>query len=95
MGGGRQRRFAGTNLKPHRLLENAQTPTSRVHAVLGGLTMILVQVFAFSSLIKLEDKVKWLFGLRINATGNDHKRTFIPSPIANKNSDCTFGDNIS
>ena len=32
----RQRRFAGTNFKPHKLPENAQTPTSRVHALLGG-----------------------------------------------------------
>jgi len=31
----RQRHFAGTNLKPSKLPENAQTPTSRVHAVLA------------------------------------------------------------
>ena len=37
VGGTRQRHFDGTNLKPHKLLENAQTPTSRVHAVLGSL----------------------------------------------------------
>jgi hypothetical protein len=36
VGGTRQRYFAGTNSKPRKLLENAQTPTSRVHAVLGG-----------------------------------------------------------
>ena len=36
VGGMRQRHFDGTNLKPHKLPENAQTPTSRVHAVLGG-----------------------------------------------------------
>ena len=35
VGGTRQRHFDGTNLKPHKLPENAQTPTSRVHAVLG------------------------------------------------------------
>src|SRR6266542_4898702 len=35
VGGTRQRRFAGTHSKPHKTLENAQTPTSRVHAVLG------------------------------------------------------------
>jgi hypothetical protein len=35
-GGMRQRRFDGTNSKPRKLLENAQTPTRRVHAVLGG-----------------------------------------------------------
>jgi hypothetical protein len=35
VGGTRQRHFAGTNFKPHKLPENAQTPTSRVHAVLG------------------------------------------------------------
>jgi len=35
VGGTRQRRFAGTSFKPKKLLENAQTPTSRVHAVLA------------------------------------------------------------
>jgi hypothetical protein len=34
--GTRQRRFAGTNFKPNKLLENAQTPTSWVHGVLGA-----------------------------------------------------------
>jgi hypothetical protein len=37
VGGTRQRHFDGTNFKPHKLPENAQTPTSRVHAVLGGV----------------------------------------------------------
>jgi hypothetical protein len=36
VGGTRQRHFAGINFKPRKLLKNAQTPTSRVHAVLGG-----------------------------------------------------------
>jgi hypothetical protein len=36
VGGTRQRHFAGADLKPHKLLENAQTPTRRVHAVLGS-----------------------------------------------------------
>jgi hypothetical protein len=35
VGGTRQRRFAGTHSKPRKLLENAQTPTRRVHAVLA------------------------------------------------------------
>jgi hypothetical protein len=29
--------FAGTDFKPRKLLENAATPTRRVHAVLGAL----------------------------------------------------------
>jgi len=37
VGGTRQRHFDGTNLEPRKLLENAQTPTSRVHAVLGSV----------------------------------------------------------
>jgi len=37
VGGTRQRRFGGTSLEPRKLLENAQTSTSRVHAVLGSL----------------------------------------------------------
>jgi hypothetical protein len=36
VGGRRQRYFAGTNFKPHKLPENAATPTRRVHAVLGS-----------------------------------------------------------
>jgi hypothetical protein len=35
VGGTRKRCFAGTSLKPHKRPENTQTPTSRVHAVLG------------------------------------------------------------
>ncbi len=37
VGGTRQRRFGGTNSKPRKRLENAATPTRRVHAVLGGV----------------------------------------------------------
>jgi hypothetical protein len=37
VGGTRQRHFDGTNSKPRNLLENAATPTSRVHALLGNL----------------------------------------------------------
>jgi len=37
VGGTRQRRFDGTRLEPRKLPENAATPTSRVHAVLGAL----------------------------------------------------------
>jgi hypothetical protein len=37
VGGRRQRHFAGTDFKPRNLPENAQTPTRRVHAVLGGI----------------------------------------------------------
>ena len=36
VGGTRGRHFAGTSLKPRQLPENAATPTSRVHALLGG-----------------------------------------------------------
>ena len=39
VGGTRERRFAGTNFKPHKLPENAATPTRRVHAVLGVLVL--------------------------------------------------------
>jgi hypothetical protein len=37
VGGTRQRHFAGTSFEPRKLPENAQTPTRRVHAVLGGV----------------------------------------------------------
>jgi len=37
VGGTRQRRFDGTSFEPSILPENAATPTSRVHAVLGAV----------------------------------------------------------
>jgi hypothetical protein len=40
VGGTRERHFDGTDFKPHGVLENAPTPTSRVHAVLGNFTVI-------------------------------------------------------
>jgi hypothetical protein len=36
VGGTRQRYFDGTNFKPRKVPENAQTPTSQVHAVLAA-----------------------------------------------------------
>jgi hypothetical protein len=39
VGGTRERHFAGTHFKPRKEPENAQTPTSRVHAVLGGVNI--------------------------------------------------------
>jgi len=43
--GTRQRHFDGTNLKPRKLPENAQSPTSRVHAVLGGNPLRFINLF--------------------------------------------------
>jgi hypothetical protein len=37
VGGTRERHFDGTSFKPRKLPENAQTPTRRVHAVLGSM----------------------------------------------------------
>ncbi|HLO29332.1 MAG TPA: hypothetical protein VK249_09370, partial [Anaerolineales bacterium] len=37
VGGTRKHHFAETRSKLCKLFENAQTPTSRVHAVLGGV----------------------------------------------------------
>src|SRR6266511_4888801 len=45
VGGTRSRHFDGTSFKPRNLPENAQTPTSRVHTVLGSaLTRHLAQL---------------------------------------------------
>src|SRR6266498_82463 len=41
VGGTRGRHFAGTNLKPCKLPKNAQTPTSRVHALLARFLLML------------------------------------------------------
>ena len=43
VGGMRERGFDGTSFEPRKLPKNAQTPTSRVHAVLGGLWFNLFQ----------------------------------------------------
>ena len=40
VGGTRQRCFDGTNFEPRKLPENAQTPISRVHALLGGFVQV-------------------------------------------------------
>ena len=48
VGGTRERHFDGTNLKPRTMPENAQTPTSRVHAVLARyiISLVVFQRFA-------------------------------------------------
>jgi len=43
-GGTGGRRFDGTNFEPRKVLENAQTPASRVHAVLDGFTVSNEQI---------------------------------------------------
>ncbi len=43
-GGTRQRRFDGTKLEPKKLPENAQTPTRRVHAVLGCVLTVSMSI---------------------------------------------------
>ena len=48
VGGTRERHFTGTNFKPRKLPENAQTPTSRVHAVLGVFVGIRFMPLAIS-----------------------------------------------
>ena len=42
VGGTRQCHFDGTHSKPHKLPENAATPTRRVHAVLGAYSKNLL-----------------------------------------------------
>ena len=49
VGGTGQRRFAGINYKLRKLLNNAQTPTSRVHALLGGVVWNSILLFIFYS----------------------------------------------
>jgi hypothetical protein len=50
VGGTRERHLAGTHFKPRKLLENAQTPTSRVHAVLGAVLGLILSIL-FSNTI--------------------------------------------
>jgi len=55
VGGTRQRHFAGTNFKPRKLVENAQTPTRRVHAVSGCLYER--HVHCYKQMIKPKDEM--------------------------------------
>jgi hypothetical protein len=50
VGGTRERHFDGTNSKPRKLPENAQTPTSRVHALLGGKALGAIMAAEVGSL---------------------------------------------
>jgi hypothetical protein len=54
VGGTRQRHFDGTNFKPRKLLENAATPTRRVHALLGSLLEATMRLGFLSSFSTLE-----------------------------------------
>jgi hypothetical protein len=48
VGGARERFFIGTSFKPHKLPENAATPTSPVHAVLGTVALIHDEIYQSS-----------------------------------------------
>lgn len=51
-GGTRPRHFGGTSFESRKLLENAATPASRVHAVLGGPLSASVNLFTSFIVIK-------------------------------------------
>jgi hypothetical protein len=51
VGGTRQRRFDGTSFEPQKLPENAQTPTRRVHAVLGAFYPEIIPNLSDSSML--------------------------------------------
>jgi hypothetical protein len=55
VGGTRERHFTGTNFKPHKLPENVQTPTSRVHTLLGNHE--LARTLAIKKAQSLTDKL--------------------------------------
>jgi hypothetical protein len=48
VGGTRQRYFIGINSKPRKLPKTAQTPTSRVHAVLARFLIARLYPFNFA-----------------------------------------------
>jgi len=66
VGGLRGRHFDGTNSKPRKLLENAATPTSRVHALLGGVLGAMRMKTCFNvclsrrNIIRLRDKRQYV-----------------------------------
>jgi hypothetical protein len=60
VGGTRQRRFDGIHFKPHKLPENAATPTRRVHAVLGALSLSFHTFSKLSNSKSLELVTFWI-----------------------------------
>ena len=68
VGGTRERQFAGTNLKPRKRPENAQTPISRVHAVLAGLHVY--KSLALQSKVFVSNQNCQLFSSALNTFTN-------------------------
>ena len=75
VGGLRERHFAGANFKPRELLENAQTPTRRVHAVLGAVVGIYPSVFSGNKLFNFnkEKPVKPAIGTQAIIVCNNQR----------------------
>ena len=71
VGGTSQRCFDGTNLKPRKLPENAQTPTRRVHAVLGVVELE-------DSLAKKDDTAKLTNIFTYNFDFGNNQKTDLP-----------------
>ena len=64
VGGTRQRHFVGTNLKPRKVPENAATPTSRVHAVLGSFFVSYHSfILFFNDLSEIMGKINYIIGI--------------------------------
>jgi hypothetical protein len=62
VGGTRQRHCDGTNFQPRKRLENAQSPTRRVHAVLGStleLETSYIALFNRIHLLRQEVGMAW------------------------------------
>ena len=72
VGGTKERHFDGTNLKPRKLLENAQTPTTiapvlvgdRVHSVLGSFFVSYHSfILFFNDLSEIMGKINYIIGI--------------------------------
>ena len=66
VGGTRQRRFDGTNFKPRRLPENAQTPTTTVLVLSQGSGARCVSLLSFSEyrISTIDHKMKGFISIK-------------------------------
>ena len=92
MGGTGQRRFGGASLKPHKLPENAATPTSRVHALLGGVLEHQTPRLKKDSIAKLTTLLHTALPISTDKHHNLMKREIFKDSTLTTNRHCDGND---
>ena len=96
VGGTRERRFAGTNLEPNKLPENAQTPTRRVHAVLGGFIGPVLQILSKNLFLSTTSSFLVMMILVIEVFGDHHwEAPLVLLASRDKSGECLSKESLS